>query len=235
MCYFGTCCYMTKNWKDRRDVTGCRFLHSSSSYPLAPLFPSHALSPVSPQHIFLPTGDCSDLKSSPFFSSSSRAASIPFFACELKAVSPYRRGFMCGDLSITYPYLHQEAISDELLITGGIIITGLTVSTRLDHPCRSSWEECGECNMTVLTTCVPPDRPWGVLPGSFQRCQLQGLCQEPVRVLSVQRAGLLPVRLLCRPIADQHGQAECWAVAAALPVCVRCHLCVAELHTWNLH
>lgn len=36
---------------------------------------------------------------------------------------------MCGDPSITYPYLHHEAISDELLITGGIIITGLTVST----------------------------------------------------------------------------------------------------------
>lgn len=60
------------------------------------------------------------------------AASIPFFACELKAVSPYRRGFMCGDPSITYPYLHQEAISDELLIAGGIVITGLTVSAPLE-------------------------------------------------------------------------------------------------------
>ncbi|KAJ4921734.1 hypothetical protein JOQ06_016445 [Pogonophryne albipinna] len=55
-------------------------------------------------------------------------ASIPFFACELKAVSPYRRGFMCGDPSITYPYLHREAIPDELLIAGGIIITGLTIA-----------------------------------------------------------------------------------------------------------
>ncbi|KAM8843669.1 phospholipid phosphatase 3-like [Synchiropus picturatus] len=55
-------------------------------------------------------------------------ASIPFFACELKAVSPYSRGFMCGDPSITYPYLHREAISDELLILGGIIITGLTIA-----------------------------------------------------------------------------------------------------------
>ncbi|XP_067353892.1 phospholipid phosphatase 3-like isoform X2 [Channa argus] len=53
-------------------------------------------------------------------------ASIPFFACELKTVRPYRRGFMCGDPSITYPYLHREAIPDELLITGGIIITGVT-------------------------------------------------------------------------------------------------------------
>uniref|UniRef100_A0A672I100 Phosphatidic acid phosphatase type 2D n=1 Tax=Salarias fasciatus TaxID=181472 RepID=A0A672I100_SALFA len=57
-----------------------------------------------------------------------RAASIPFFACELKAVSPYRRGFVCGDPSITYPYLHREIIPDELLIAGGIIITGLTIA-----------------------------------------------------------------------------------------------------------
>uniref|UniRef100_A0AAQ4QY48 Phosphatidic acid phosphatase type 2/haloperoxidase domain-containing protein n=1 Tax=Gasterosteus aculeatus aculeatus TaxID=481459 RepID=A0AAQ4QY48_GASAC len=55
-------------------------------------------------------------------------ASIPFFACELKAMSPYRRGFMCGDPSIAYPYLQREAIPDELLITGGIIITGLTIA-----------------------------------------------------------------------------------------------------------
>uniref|UniRef100_A0A3Q2WU94 Phosphatidic acid phosphatase type 2D n=3 Tax=Haplochromini TaxID=319058 RepID=A0A3Q2WU94_HAPBU len=55
-------------------------------------------------------------------------ASIPLFACELKALSPYRRGFICGDPSITYPYLHREAIPDELLITGGIIITGLTIA-----------------------------------------------------------------------------------------------------------
>ncbi|XP_012722467.2 phospholipid phosphatase 3 [Fundulus heteroclitus] len=55
-------------------------------------------------------------------------ASIPFFACELKAVSPYKRGFICGDPSITYPYLPNEAISDELLIAGGIIITGLAIA-----------------------------------------------------------------------------------------------------------
>lgn len=41
---------------------------------------------------------------------------------------------MCGDPSITYPYLHREAIPDELLIAGGIIITGLTVSAH--HPDR---------------------------------------------------------------------------------------------------
>ncbi|XP_072318416.1 phospholipid phosphatase 3-like [Eucyclogobius newberryi] len=55
-------------------------------------------------------------------------ASIPFFACELKAVSPYKRGFICGDPSITYPYLHREVIPDELLIAGGIVITGLTIA-----------------------------------------------------------------------------------------------------------
>ncbi|XP_035036754.1 phosphatidic acid phosphatase type 2D isoform X2 [Hippoglossus stenolepis] len=56
------------------------------------------------------------------------AASIPFFACELKAVTPYRRGFFCGDSSITYPYEKKEAIPDSLLIAGGIIITGLTIA-----------------------------------------------------------------------------------------------------------
>ena len=55
------------------------------------------------------------------------SASIPFFACELKAVKPYRRGVFCGDPSITYPYIEREAIPDGLLIAGGIIITGLTV------------------------------------------------------------------------------------------------------------
>uniref|UniRef100_A0A4W5QS17 Phosphatidic acid phosphatase type 2D n=1 Tax=Hucho hucho TaxID=62062 RepID=A0A4W5QS17_9TELE len=54
--------------------------------------------------------------------------SIPFFACELKAVTPYRRGFFCGDQSITYPYLEREAIPDTLLIAGGIVITGLTIA-----------------------------------------------------------------------------------------------------------
>lgn len=55
------------------------------------------------------------------------SASIPFFACELKAVKPYKRGFFCGDSSITYPFVEREAIPDSLLIAGGIIITGLTV------------------------------------------------------------------------------------------------------------
>ncbi|KAM6957054.1 phosphatidic acid phosphatase type 2D [Aplochiton taeniatus] len=55
-------------------------------------------------------------------------ASIPFFACELKAVTPYRRGFFCGDTSITYPFVEREAIPDTLLIAGGIVITGLTIA-----------------------------------------------------------------------------------------------------------
>ncbi|XP_037648351.1 phosphatidic acid phosphatase type 2D [Sebastes umbrosus] len=55
-------------------------------------------------------------------------ASIPFFACELKAVTAYQRGFFCGDPSITYPYDPIEAIPDSLLIAGGIAITGLTIA-----------------------------------------------------------------------------------------------------------
>ncbi|KAM9391922.1 phosphatidic acid phosphatase type 2D [Pholidichthys leucotaenia] len=55
-------------------------------------------------------------------------ASIPFFACELKAVTPYKRGFFCGDSTITYPYVAKEAIPDSLLIAGGIAITGLTIA-----------------------------------------------------------------------------------------------------------
>ncbi|XP_029108374.1 phospholipid phosphatase 3-like isoform X1 [Scleropages formosus] len=54
--------------------------------------------------------------------------SIPFFACELKAVTPYHRGFFCGDPSITYPHLKTESIPDSLLIGGGIAITGLAIA-----------------------------------------------------------------------------------------------------------
>ncbi|KAI1884336.1 hypothetical protein AGOR_G00225370 [Albula goreensis] len=55
-------------------------------------------------------------------------ASIPFFACELKAVTPYRRGFFCGDPSIAYPHQGREAISDAALIAGGLLITGLAIA-----------------------------------------------------------------------------------------------------------
>lgn len=105
-------------------------------------------------------------------SSFSPIASIPFFACELKAVSPYRRGFICGDPSITYPYLDREAIPDELLITGGIIITGLTVSTHhLHYPCHISrpiFIHCIICNLVIPSL----DRPRGVLPRAFPQRQL---------------------------------------------------------------
>ncbi|XP_073350215.1 phosphatidic acid phosphatase type 2D [Pagrus major] len=55
-------------------------------------------------------------------------ASIPFFACELKAVKPYQRGFFCGDSSITYPNKAKEVIPDSVLIIGGIAITGITIA-----------------------------------------------------------------------------------------------------------
>ncbi|KAM8724407.1 phosphatidic acid phosphatase type 2D [Acanthopagrus schlegelii] len=55
-------------------------------------------------------------------------ASIPFFACELKAVTPYMRGFFCGDSSITYPNKDKEVIPDSVLIIGGIAITGITIA-----------------------------------------------------------------------------------------------------------
>ncbi|KAJ8384686.1 hypothetical protein AAFF_G00198920 [Aldrovandia affinis] len=55
-------------------------------------------------------------------------ASIPFFACELKAVTPYKRGFFCGDPSIAYPEPGREAIPDALLIAGGLLITGLAIA-----------------------------------------------------------------------------------------------------------
>ncbi|XP_029364566.1 phosphatidic acid phosphatase type 2D [Echeneis naucrates] len=63
-------------------------------------------------------------------------ASIPFFACELRAVTPYERGFFCGDSSITYPYVEREAIPDSLLIAGGIAITGLTIALVECHRVR---------------------------------------------------------------------------------------------------
>ncbi|KAJ8251380.1 hypothetical protein GJAV_G00220720 [Gymnothorax javanicus] len=55
-------------------------------------------------------------------------ASIPFLACELKAVPPYKRGFFCGDPSIAYPHLKREAIPDAVLISGGLLITGVAIA-----------------------------------------------------------------------------------------------------------
>ncbi|XP_023677716.1 phospholipid phosphatase 3-like [Paramormyrops kingsleyae] len=54
--------------------------------------------------------------------------SIPFFVCEFKVVVAYKRGFFCGDTSIMYPYMESESIPDSVLISGGIIITGLTIA-----------------------------------------------------------------------------------------------------------
>lgn len=65
--------------------------------------------------------------STPFFPPPTPPASIPFFACEMKFVTPYKRGFFCGDPSITYPNITTEAIPDSLLIAGGIAITGVAV------------------------------------------------------------------------------------------------------------
>ncbi|KAG9337857.1 hypothetical protein JZ751_027508 [Albula glossodonta] len=74
----------------------------------------------------------------------SSLASIPFFACELKAVTPYRRGFFCGDPSIAYPHQGSEAISDAALIAGGLLITGLAVR-RVWHRHGISRIALGEC------------------------------------------------------------------------------------------
>ncbi|XP_039628426.1 phosphatidic acid phosphatase type 2D [Polypterus senegalus] len=55
-------------------------------------------------------------------------ASIPFFACEMGAVEPYKRGFFCHDESISYPYEENESISDGVLISGGILITAVSIA-----------------------------------------------------------------------------------------------------------
>ena len=88
--------------------------------------------------------------------------------------------------------------------------------------------------MAVFIMSLSSDRPRGVLQGALPKHKLQGFCQEPVCVMSVQGAGLLRVRLLCWSVIDQHGQAQCGTAAATLLVCVWYHLCIAELHTWNL-
>ncbi|XP_077427201.1 phospholipid phosphatase 3-like isoform X2 [Vanacampus margaritifer] len=52
---------------------------------------------------------------------------IPFFLSELKVISPKQRGFICEDPSINYPNL-PEIIPDKVLISGGILITGLGIA-----------------------------------------------------------------------------------------------------------
>lgn len=78
---------------------------------------------------------------------------------------------MCGDPSITYPYLPREAISDELLIAGGIIITGLTVSCPIPPilPARgvSRW-------LTHLTFCLAPQ----IALGECYRVRFRGVSSK---------------------------------------------------------
>lgn len=74
-----------------------------------------------------------------------------------------------------------------------------------------------------------------VLPGTIQKCALTSICEQPLRVLSVQGAGQLPVWLLRGAILDQHGEAECGPTPSPLLNGVQCDLCFTQLRTWNLH
>ncbi|XP_040271057.1 phospholipid phosphatase 3-like [Bufo bufo] len=53
--------------------------------------------------------------------------SIPFLICELGLVAPVHRGFFCDDVSIRFPATREETISDTMLISLGILITGVTI------------------------------------------------------------------------------------------------------------
>ncbi|XP_053574218.1 phospholipid phosphatase 3 [Bombina bombina] len=53
--------------------------------------------------------------------------SAPFLICELGLVTPFHRGFFCDDLSIQYPAISEETVSDTLLISVGILITGFAI------------------------------------------------------------------------------------------------------------
>ncbi|XP_075062642.1 phospholipid phosphatase 3-like [Mixophyes fleayi] len=53
--------------------------------------------------------------------------SIPFLICELGLVPPVHRGFFCDDVSIQFPATKDETVSDTLLISLGILITGVTI------------------------------------------------------------------------------------------------------------
>ncbi|XP_077379422.1 phospholipid phosphatase 3-like isoform X2 [Festucalex cinctus] len=52
---------------------------------------------------------------------------IPLFLSEFKVISPKEIGFICEDPSINYPNL-PEIIPDKVLISGGILITGLGIA-----------------------------------------------------------------------------------------------------------
>ncbi|XP_075433719.1 phospholipid phosphatase 3-like isoform X3 [Ascaphus truei] len=53
--------------------------------------------------------------------------STPFLICELGLVAPIHHGFFCDDVTIQFPENRQETVSDTVLISVGILITGLTI------------------------------------------------------------------------------------------------------------
>ncbi|XP_072255534.1 phospholipid phosphatase 3-like [Pyxicephalus adspersus] len=53
--------------------------------------------------------------------------STPFLICELGLVAPVRRGFFCEDNSIRFPATREETVSDTMLISVGILITGVAI------------------------------------------------------------------------------------------------------------
>lgn len=70
------------------------------------------------------------------------------------------------------------------------------------------------CSIPQLTLPPPPfffillDRTWRMLPGAFPRHTLKVVCQQPLYIMPVQRAGELPLWLLRGSVAHQHGQAK---------------------------
>ena len=87
-----------------------------------------------------------------------------------------------------------------------------------------------------LSLCSSPlsDRAGRMLPGALSRRALAGLRAQPLRVLPVQGAGQLPVRLLRGPVAHQHGQAQRGTPAAQLPLGVQRHLRLPQLFPGEL-
>ncbi|KAM5172494.1 phospholipid phosphatase 3-like [Mantella aurantiaca] len=53
--------------------------------------------------------------------------STPFLICELGVVAPVHRGFFCDDNSIRFPATQEETVSDTMLISVGILITGVAI------------------------------------------------------------------------------------------------------------
>lgn len=116
---------------------------------------------------------------------------------------------MCGDPSITYPYLPREAISDELLIAGGIIITGLTVSSPFPsiRPARAvlRW-------LTHLTSCLALRSPLGSATGSVS----EGSAPRPLSGTATFRASTRSWDASCLAAASANRWPTwpSWALAA---------------------